>query len=474
MAITLNAKGTSTSSFIVGKDGTTITQGGVISPPADTDLTIDLDAGKTLVVGPTNISGVITTSNNQDLHINPSTGGGQYLFLNENRWPDSDGTSNQVLKTNGSGVLSWTSTGSGSVTDVSVETANGFAGSVATSTSTPAITLSTTVTGVLKGNGTAISAAASGDITTALGYTPVDKAGDTMTGNLIISGDGQMLRPRAASTAGIPGLRIEDNTGTRTLEVLSLGSTASSAYGAAAGESIIVTGGAGALKLGTNSTTRVTIGSAGNVTIIDPSSGTALTVGDNSTTGKTALAAGGFTLGIGQQWESGAAEIWTSKNTRIGTTSANFLAIHTNGTERISFESSGNIAAGVDNSQTFGTSSRRWSVIYAGTGTINTSDENEKTEIEELSAAELAVAVRIKGLIKKFKFKDAVALKGTNGARIHVGVIAQEVELAFILEGLDANRYGLFCEDTWEEDGETITRLGVRYDELLAFVIAAL
>jgi len=52
--------------------------------------------------------------------------------------------------------------GSGTVTDVSVVTANGFAGSVATSTTTPAITLSTTITGILKGNGTAISAATAG------------------------------------------------------------------------------------------------------------------------------------------------------------------------------------------------------------------------------------------------------------------------------------------------------------------------
>jgi len=47
----------------------------------------------------------------------------------------------------------------GTVTSVSVVSANGFAGTVATSTTTPAITLTTTITGVLKGNGTAISAA---------------------------------------------------------------------------------------------------------------------------------------------------------------------------------------------------------------------------------------------------------------------------------------------------------------------------
>lgn len=48
---------------------------------------------------------------------------------------------------------------SGTVTSTSVVSANGFAGTVATATTTPAITLSTTITGMLKGNGTAISAA---------------------------------------------------------------------------------------------------------------------------------------------------------------------------------------------------------------------------------------------------------------------------------------------------------------------------
>lgn len=47
--------------------------------------------------------------------------------------------------------------GSGTVTSVSVVSANGFAGSVATATTTPAITISTTATGILQGNGTAIS-----------------------------------------------------------------------------------------------------------------------------------------------------------------------------------------------------------------------------------------------------------------------------------------------------------------------------
>lgn len=69
----------------------------------------------------------------------------------------------------------------GTVSSVSVVSANGFGGTVATATSTPAITLTTDLTGLLKGNGTAMSAAvagtdyavpgANGDITSLTGLT---------------------------------------------------------------------------------------------------------------------------------------------------------------------------------------------------------------------------------------------------------------------------------------------------------------
>jgi len=52
--------------------------------------------------------------------------------------------------------------GGGTVSSVSVTSSNGFAGTVADATTTPAITLTTSITGVLKGNGTAISAATPG------------------------------------------------------------------------------------------------------------------------------------------------------------------------------------------------------------------------------------------------------------------------------------------------------------------------
>jgi hypothetical protein len=50
----------------------------------------------------------------------------------------------------------------GTVTEVTVASANGFEGTVANSATTPQITLSTSVTGLLKGDGTAVSAAIAG------------------------------------------------------------------------------------------------------------------------------------------------------------------------------------------------------------------------------------------------------------------------------------------------------------------------
>lgn len=54
------------------------------------------------------------------------------------------------------------SKGAGTVTTVSVVSANGFAGTVSNATTTPAITLTTTVNGIVKGNGTNLQPATAG------------------------------------------------------------------------------------------------------------------------------------------------------------------------------------------------------------------------------------------------------------------------------------------------------------------------
>ena len=46
-----------------------------------------------------------------------------------------------------------------------------------------------------------------------------------------------------------------------------------------------------------------------------------------------------------------------------------------------------------------------------------------------------------------FKWNDSIQDKGMDKARLNVGFIAQEVQGAFAVHGLDASKYALWCED---------------------------
>lgn len=140
-----------------------------------------------------------------------------------------------------------------------------------------------------------------------------------------------------------------------------------------------------------------------------------------------------------------------------------------------------------DNSQTLGASSKRWSVVYAGTGTINTSDGRLKEQVRDLEASEKKVAKKLKKLLRLFKFTDSVETKGES-ARWHCGLVAQDVANVFIEEGLDPSKYSLFCYDEWNETPEILSedgsveqvyipagnRYGIRYDELVCFILGGM
>lgn len=153
------------------------------------------------------------------------------------------------------------------------------------------------------------------------------------------------------------------------------------------------------------------------------------------------------------------------------------------GTLRLKIESAGHIRPGGDNSQNLGTASFRLATVFAGTGTINTSDETEKTWRGAFTAPELAAAKDIAGAIGVFQWNDAIAEKGADpddgGARLHFGVKAQQVWgimathglLDEIEEGIDPDsKYAFLC---WDDLGDGNGRFGVRPDQLALFLIAA-
>lgn len=123
----------------------------------------------------------------------------------------------QVLKYNGSTWINDADAtaggaGVGTVTTVSVVSANGFTGSVATASSTPAITIATSITGLLKGNGTAVSAATAGtDYQSAQSVTGIVKSSGTTRSAAIAGTDYQA--PITLTTTGSSGAAtFSDNT----------------------------------------------------------------------------------------------------------------------------------------------------------------------------------------------------------------------------------------------------------------------
>lgn len=121
-----------------------------------------------------------------------------------------------------------------------------------------------------------------------------------------------------------------------------------------------------------------------------------------------------------------------------------------------------------DNTSNLGSASKRFGTVYAGAGTINTSDEREKTAFAPIPESVRRAVRRVVSEIGVFQWKDAVAEKG-EAARLHIGVSAQRVRDAFAAEGENAERWALFCRDETEK-GE---RLALRYDQLFALALAS-
>lgn len=145
---------------------------------------------------------------------------------------------------------------------------------------------------------------------------------------------------------------------------------------------------------------------------------------------------------------------------------------------RWSMASSGHFLPGSDNAYNIGSASLRCATLYAATGSINTSGEDTKANIRALADAEMAVANTLAGNARIFQFRDAIAKKGESAARLHAGMIYEDVVAAFTAQGLDPAHYGIVCSDPSAsdsvEDGAGRPIVGLRYDELAQFVMAGL
>jgi hypothetical protein len=165
-------------------------------------------------------------------------------------------------------------------------------------------------------------------------------------------------------------------------------------------------------------------------------------------------------------------------------------------------------APATDGLAKLGSASLRFDRLFAVNGVQSTSDAREKTWRGPLTEAEYRAALAIVDELGFFQWREAIAAKGKDQARWHFGVRAQKIWaimadhrlIAPLASGEPPDcRYGFLCHDAWpdeyaaplqSESGVPLTarqsrgrgkrvrragqRFGVRYDQLNAFLIAAL
>ena len=94
-----------------------------------------------------------------------------------------------------------------------------------------------------------------------------------------------------------------------------------------------------------------------------------------------------------------------------------------------------------------GGSANRFRNIYATDGAIKTSDRRKKQDIKPIDDSVLNAWAKVN--YTEYRFIDSVEKKGSDKARKHLGLIAQDIIEAFESEGLNAFDYGLIGFDEW-------------------------
>ena len=378
----------------------------------------------------------------------------------------------KVLTSDGNGQAGWQSlttifgpTGSagtyGSAASVPVITTDGY-GRVTSVNDTPITASATTLTGLVPvaSGGTGVATAAAGyvfavpttgagapafraltstDATNALGFTPVNKAGDVMTGTLTVPNNVQLGKD---ITTGVSGSG----------NVLSLRSYT----GSGADINVQTAGGAA---------TNVTFKNNGYVGIGTAAPEERLHVwapAGDAFVKATGVNAGFYAKATGQQpWNftalnTGDARIEYGSNLEaLHFTTANWVGVNT-ATPRSALSVEGVITPASDDTYNLGSASYRFKTVYA-TGSVLTSDRRLKTDITDTDLG-LDFIARLRPVSYHWN-------SGTDHD-LHYGLIAQEAEEAILKSRHAAD---LKSAGSPIVDHDPVSdRYGVRYTELIA------
>ena len=153
------------------------------------------------------------------------------------------------------------------------------------------------------------------------------------------------------------------------------------------------------------------------------------------------------------------------------------LTFYTNSAARVKVGYGGGFRGVTDNNQALGSSSNRWTAVYAVNGTIQTSDEREKTGITTSTLGSDFIK-QLRPVSYKWNVGENVVTKDEDGEtdvitprpgeRTHWGFIAQEVKQAVDTAGVDFGGWILTDKD------DPDSTQGLRYDQFIAPLTKAL
>lgn len=119
-----------------------------------------------------------------------------------------------------------------------------------------------------------------------------------------------------------------------------------------------------------------------------------------------------------------------------------------------------------DDDLTLGSSSYRWSQVYAVSSSISTSDREKKKDI----SYDLRKYDKLFDNLRPASFK----FKNGKSGRTHIGLIAQDVEDILGDVGLDAKKFAAFCKDAHVNEHDIpdgTYDYGLRYEEFIGLLI---
>jgi len=119
------------------------------------------------------------------------------------------------------------------------------------------------------------------------------------------------------------------------------------------------------------------------------------------------------------------------------------------------------IAPAVTLASNVGSATNVWNNIFTQNAVTVVSDRNYKDFITEIPDDVLDVWGTVG--FSQWKLNSAIAIKGPEDARFHVGIVAQDIKEAFEKAGMDATEYGFLIYESWDAQEEILETWPTQY-----------